>query len=121
MTSRTTRSVTTPTRSPPARSSRIRFEFDEGRSKPKMNTFESKKALLGIFGLPHVRPQLCEGDAPPRGRLDGGPEVPGPQQAEVRAVLHERGPNRLRLRREEPGPDEAVQQLRLGASELDGE
>ena len=31
-------------------------EFDRGSSKPKMKTFESRKALFRIFGLPDLLP-----------------------------------------------------------------
>src|SRR3972149_5877481 len=59
MTSRTTRSVTTPRKSPVTSSSTIRWEFDRFRSKEKMKTLESKKALLGILGLPNVPPKVA--------------------------------------------------------------
>src|SRR3989304_30516 len=99
MTSRTTRSVTTPSTSPAARRSRIRCEFDLGLSKPKRKTLESRNALRGILGLPHVLPELRGRDTAPRGRVDGRPKVLRAEQAQVRAVLHEGGSDRLRLSR----------------------
>src|SRR5438309_957444 len=72
MTSRTMRSVTTPRSSPAASFSRIRWEFDRGRSKPNRNTFESRTALVGILGLPDLLPKFRGRDASARLRVAGG-------------------------------------------------
>src|SRR2546425_9141403 len=106
MTSRTMRSVTTPRRSPAASFSRIRWEFDRGRSKPNRNTFESRPALVGILGLPDLLPKFRRRDAPARLRIEGGPEVAGTEEPQVRPVLDQGGAEGLGLRCEQPGSDE---------------
>src|SRR3970282_2074117 len=99
--------------------STTRREFDVGRSTAKRNTFESRNALVGILRPPDVLPEPREGHPAPRARLDYRPEVPGPQEAEIGPVLDERGPDRLRFRREQPGAQEPVEELRLRAPEFD--
>src|SRR2546427_6912218 len=119
MTSRTMRSVTTPRSSPAASFSRMRWEFDRGRSKPNGNTLESRTALVGILGLPDLLPKFRGRDAPARLRIEGGPEVACPEESQVRPILDQGGAEGLGLRREQSGSDEPVEQLRLCPSELD--
>src|SRR6267378_8389507 len=99
MTSRTIRSVTTPRSSPVASFSKMRWEFDRGRSKPNRNTFESRTALVRILGLPDLLPKFRRRDAPPGLRVEGGPDVAGAEKPEVRTVLDQGGPKGLGLRR----------------------
>src|SRR2546430_16901268 len=114
MTSRTMRSVTTPRKSPAASFSRMRWEFDRGRSKPNRNTFESRTALVAILGLPDLLPQFRGRDAPARLRVEGGPEVAAAQESQVRPVLAQGSAEGPRLRREASGSDEPAQPLGLG-------
>ena len=57
----------------------MRRELERGLSWPKMSTFESRKALLGILGLPHILPELSGGYAALRGSLERSPEILGAQ------------------------------------------
>src|SRR3989304_6202806 len=115
------RSVTTPCTAPSERSRTRRRELDPGRSRAKRKTLESRNALVGILGLLHVPPELLVRHPAGLHRLEGGPEILRTQEPQVRAILHERRPDGLRLRREQAGPDETVEELGLGPAELDGE
>ena len=99
----------------------MRREFDRGLSKPKMNTLESEKALIGILGLPDILPELSGRHAAFWTRSDCGPEVLGAQEAKVSTVLHECGADGLRFRCEQSGSNEPVEERCLGSSELDCE
>src|SRR5713226_7313560 len=121
MTSRTMRSVTIPRNSPDTSRATIRRELDLGLSNAKMKTFESKKALLGILGLPDVLPQLGKPYGAPGSGIDGHPDISGTEQAEVCPVFHQRSPNRLRLRGEQARSHEPIQELGFRTAELERE
>jgi len=51
--------------------------------------------------------------------IEGGPEIAGAEEPQVRPELDRRGSEGLGLRGEQSGSDVPVEQLRLGPSELE--